>query len=460
MLLIDLLAIAILIAGISTFRSPQRARLGNLGAAAALTLAVALVFYRHNVTELPFVLIGAIIGISLGWVIAVRVTMIQIPAMIAFQHGAGAVAAFLVAYVELTRSASDLSSIGRLSAILGLAIGAATFSASMVASAKLANKLRSAPLSLRHHSSYLTICAILILAAGFCIFKGLDPAISYYAVGIIFFAVITGVLFSIRIGAADMPVLISFLNATAGLAAAFCGITIQNRLLMACGAVVAASGSVLTHVMCRAMNRNLNQVLAGFAAASESPANPIKEVTSQPTSVLAANSFEHAIAILQAASQVIVVPGYGMALAQAQYKVVELTSLLEKQGKQIKFAIHPVAGRMPGHMHVLLAAVDIPYDMLFEMDAINEEFEQTDLALVVGANDVVNPAASTAENTPIYGMPILLAGKARHVIVCNLDDKPGYAGVPNSLYKQHNTVLLQGNASETLQGLLASLSQG
>ena len=257
-------------------------------------------------------------------------------------------------------------------------------------------------------------------------------------------------MLAIRIGGADMPVLISFLNATAGVAAAFCGVIVGNRLLIACGATVAASGSILTHVMCKAMNRSVFNVFWN-AAASRSGAAAVAPSSKVAVAARSSSSpMERAIEACRAAKRVVIVPGYGMAVGQAQFKVTELSQLLEKMGKEVFFAIHPVAGRMPGHMNVLLAEADVPYDRLFEMDEINPSFPETDVAIVVGACDVVNPAAMDEPDTPIAGMPILKVYEAKSVIVCNLDERPGYSGVPNSLYDRPNTVLLFGDAKDTL----------
>jgi len=256
-----------------------------------------------------------------------------------------------------------------------------------------------------------------------------------------------------------MPVLISFLNATAGLAAAFCGIAIGNRLLIACGATVAASGSILTHVMCQAMNRGLVNVFAGLRPASEhgptsvaASATTAEASTDQPV-VQALDPVGHAVSLLRDARRVIIIPGYGMALAEASEAVVQLGERLLEMGKEILFAIHPVAGRMPGHMHVLLAEADVDYAILRELKDVNGDFVDTDVALVVGACDVVNPAAIEQSDTPISGMPILRAHEARNVIVCNLDEQPGYSGVPNPLYRNARTVLLLGDAEGTVGAL-------
>jgi NAD(P) transhydrogenase subunit beta len=466
-LVIDLVIIGILIFGIRLFRTPGGARHGNLAAALALALAVAVTLMRHGLVQAEVVLMAALVGSFAGWLVAMRVTMIQIPAMVAFQHGAGGVAAFLVALVELMRISADAAAVGRISGIIGLIIGAGTFSGSMIAGGKLAKKLRQTPVVLPKHNMVLLGTVGLAVALGAAAFNAADPSIRVaLLVVLILTSILLGVFFSIRIGGADMPVLISFLNATAGLAAAFCGVIIQNKLLIACGATVAASGSILTHVMCKAMNRSLLKVFVGLKPAAKKAADAALEPSadffdvergekvSRESSFSDDDPMVRAVSALKDAGRVIVIPGYGMALAQAQFKVLELMNMLEGAGKTVKFAIHPVAGRMPGHMNVLLAEADIPYDKLFEMEEINGEFSETDVALVVGACDVVNPAAIEAEGTPISGMPILMAHEARHVIVCNLDEKPGYSGVDNPLYGSENAILLFGDAGKTLETVI------
>ncbi|MGQ9651830.1 MAG: NAD(P)(+) transhydrogenase (Re/Si-specific) subunit beta, partial [Phycisphaerae bacterium] len=363
-----------------------------------------------------------------------------------------------------------------VSALLGLCVGTATFSGSMVASAKLAGRIRQTPVVLTAHNAMLAGlsvgCLLLMLAAGLA-----DRAVIVAAVSAILFVVAAawGVVFSVRIGGADMPVLISFLNATAGLAAALCGVAIRNQLLIVCGATVAASGSILTHVMCRAMNRSLMNVFAGLrpadAVPEAGPATRAEVIT--PTEVgldhapasaepsvqpETKDPFSRAIEAVRSAQSVIIVPGYGMALADAQEATVQLAERLVNMGKSVLFAIHPVAGRMPGHMHVLLAEAEVDYGMIRELKDVNPLFAQTDLALIVGACDVVNPAAIDSQGTPISGMPILLAHEAHTVIVCNLDDRPGYSGVENPLYRQPHAVLLLGDAKETLDRLLCDLA--
>ncbi|MDY0003985.1 MAG: NAD(P)(+) transhydrogenase (Re/Si-specific) subunit beta [Polyangia bacterium] len=464
--LIDVAVIVLLVIGISLFRTPRGARYGNMTAAVALLAAIAVVLLRNSVLD-PVILLGAlVVGGVLGTLIAMRVTMIQIPAMVAFQHGAGGVAAFCIAFVELTRSGAPESVVGEVSGFLGLVIGAATFSGSMLASGKLAAKIRQTPMVLPAHNWILSL--LLIIIVGLCVFAATAGAawMTLVLSGVLVTSILLGALFAMRIGGADMPVLISFLNATAGLAAAFCGVIIQNRLLIACGATVAASGSILTAVMCRAMNRSFLKVLSGGRPASRGGSAAVEAkaegVDTQEKSTRTKRTFEEAMleakTVLRESSRVIIIPGYGMALARAQFHVASLANKLEQLGKSVDFAIHPVAGRMPGHMNVLLAEADVDYDKLKEMDEVNETFGDTDAVLIIGACDVVNPAALEKEDTPISGMPILKAHEAKRVLVCNLDERPGYSGVPNSLYDEPKTLLLLGDANATVTELLDSLS--
>ncbi len=468
-LLTDFAIILILIVGIGQFRTPRGARSGNLTAALALSCALAIVLYRNPILEPAMVIPALALGSLVGWVVAMRVSMIQIPAMVAFQHGAGGVAAFLVSYVELTRDTVLLTTVGRLSGILGLVIGAATFSGSMIASGKLANLLRQMPTVFPKHGVILWGILGVIVSLGLVAGIATGPALPGALLVLILLSILLGIVFSIRIGGADMPVLISFLNATSGLAAAFCGIIIQNRLLIACGATVAASGSILTHVMCQAMNRNLLKVFVGTQLKSgAAPLQPAESKPQPPPPTTLAEPAEReesqeqavllrAVEAARTAKKVIIIPGYGMALAHAQFETVQLANRLEAMGKEVKFAVHPLAGRMPGHMHVLLAEAEADPEMQLDMDQINPEFKQTDLALIVGACDVVNPAAISTEGTPIAGMPILAAHDAKQVLVCNLDRRPGYSGVENLLYADPRTILMFGDAKTSVGRLLQGL---
>lgn len=465
-LLLDLAVIAILLVGIHRFNSPVSARLGNHLASLALALGVVLALWRAG-TQHPLLLAAAaLVGAAVGWRLAMRVTIVQIPAMVAFQHGAGGLAAALVAYVELSVLGQGPLGVGRLSGLAGLLVGAATFSGSLIAAAKLSGRMRPTPLILpRHGAATATVFIVSLVAGAWSLGLAPGPVLVLAAL----LAVAGGALFAVRIGGADMPVLISFLNATAGLAAAACGIILQDRLLIAFGATVAASGSILTRVMCHAMNRRMAKVFAGHqgevnwrpfdmfhkpqAAAAASPP-PAAAAPAKP----ATDPLPAALEAIGQARRIVIIPGYGMALAQAQFNVAGLATRLTALGKSVKFAIHPVAGRMPGHMHVLLAEADVDYDLLHEMDAVNPEMADTDVVLVVGACDVVNPAAVQTEGTPISGMPILEAHRARTVIVCNLDRKPGYSGVDNLLYDDPKTILLLGDARGTTASLLEAFA--
>jgi NAD(P) transhydrogenase subunit beta len=462
-LLVDLAIIGLLLVGVGQFTRPERARWGNLTAAAALAVALGIVLGRHAI-ETPWLVAGALVAGGLaGMGVALRVTMLQIPAMVALQHGAGAVAALVVAWIELLRHAGSLPALARASGLIGVLLGAGTCTASLIASAKLANWLRTAPTVFRRHG--LLMAGLLGTTVALAVFAGTAPRASFLELGVLALLSATlGGVFAVRIGGADMPVLISFLNATTGLAAAFCGIVVHNRLLIACGATVAASGSILTLCMCRAMNRNVVRFLLGWdghrpGGEAPGPAPEAEPAAATLPSPLRGDvaPLEQAAAALRAAQTVLVIPGYGMALAQAQFATARLVERLRRLGKVVRYAIHPLAGRMPGHMHVLLAEAEADPDLLCDLEEVNPEFSRTDLALVVGACDVVNPAATTVPNTPISGMPILAAHEARHVVVCNLDARPGYSGVENTLYRNPKTVLVLGDAKASLCALLAAL---
>jgi NAD(P) transhydrogenase subunit beta len=451
--------IALLLTGIFFFSGPNRARRGNMLAAAALLVGVGLTIYNHGIVHPALLWLTVGVGGLIGWRLAARIGMIQMPAMVAFQHGCGGIAAGLVAYIEMMRLTASAGIPEIVSGGSGLVIGSATFSASLIAAGKLGGKIRQTPRNLPGHSVWMLALVGMILALGWMGWKAGVPLPSAIPATAAVLSVCLGILLSIRIGGADMPVLISFLNATAGIAAACCGILLQSRLLVIFGATVAASGTILTLVMCRGMNRKFNHLILGSSAAKKTSVSPVPEATATIVeSASPEDRLQKAIQALQEASSVVLIPGYGMALAQAQFNVVQLAVNLHRAGKKARFAIHPVAGRMPGHMHVLLAEADVDYDLLLDMDDINEDFVHTDVAVVVGACDVVNPAAMSAADTPLSGMPILKACDAGTVIVCNLNEQPGYSGVENTLYGQPNVVMLLGDAKETVSQLIEGLA--
>jgi len=457
--LVAAVVILLFLVGIAFFRSPRTARLGGWLNILAYAGAVAFVVIRYPVFGPEFVLIAVLLGGTLGSLLAVRVSMLGVPQMIAFQHGCGGAAAFLIAFSEFIREGADLTGLAQVGGVLGIIVGAATFSGSLIAAGKLARKIEQRPVFLPGHTTIVFgLLFFALLLSVLAIFEyGLPFAVGL-ATGLIVVSVVIGVIFTIRVGGADMPVIISFFNATAGFAAAFCGIALSNFLLIGCGACVAASGSLLTITMCRAMNRNLLGVFSGIRPSVARPAEALEPVPAEASSE-EGSPFDRAIAALKRAKDVIIAPGYGMALSQAQEQVRSLAKWLKERGAGVRYAIHPVAGRMPGHMNVLLAEVGVEYDELFEMQVINDDFKEADLAIVIGACDVVNPAASTRQGTPISGMPILKAHEANAVIVLNFDEKPGFSGVDNPLYGMKHVIPIWGDAKANLNALLSSLQQ-
>ena len=462
--IIDLAVLLLFLVGIWWFRSPTSARSGSLLIAVALLCGVAVVLVRQPLHSPVLVLVALIAGSAIGWLAARRITMIRIPAMVAFQNGAGGLAAALVAFVEVRERTPEAGRTDLWAGLLALLIGGVTFAGSMVAGSRLAGWLRSTPAILPRHNT-LTV-SLAIVSVVFAVSAGLDMGrmSEVFVIVLVPLALMLGSVWAIRIGGADMPVLISCLNALSGMAAAFCGVAVASRLLTACGAMVAASGLLLTHAMCRAMNRSWQSVLLGMApgatldtlrhAACSQP-DP-DDSRGQDESGRA--QFVRAVDAMRNARSVIFVPGYGLALANAQQVLVQLAEYLTSAGKDTRFGIHPIAGRMPGHMHVLLAEADVDADMLVDLEDINPAFPETDLVVVVGACDVVNPAAIHVEGTPISGMPVLAAHEARQVLICNLDLRPGYSGVDNPLYQDPKAILLLGDARNNLLELLESLN--
>lgn len=458
--IVSIILSILVLTGIKLMSSPQTAVQGNrIGAVAMLAAIIAVLMY-NGIIDVPLLWIAIFVGGAIGYIMAKRVKMIQMPQMVALLNGFGGGASALVALVEIFERYQGMTFSGRLSSQLALVVGAITLSGSLIAAGKLDRRISQQPVILIHHNwisnTVLLITGLLLIVASVISVSG----IIFVSLVIAALAIVYGVLFAIRIGGADMPITISLLNSLSGLAGAICGFTIGDLSLVAIGAIVGASGLILTQIMCRAMNRSLIDILSGSGLNSK---NDYKKITAKKEKAADIKESPGVVVkkspqeILKAASKVIIVPGYGMAVAQAQDQVKVLYDTLESQGKEVKFAIHPVAGRMPGHMNVLLAEVGVPYDKLYEMDVINLEFAETDVVIVVGACDVVNPAASTAEGTPIYGMPVLKVEEAKNVIVCNLDTEPGYSGVENPLYELPHVHLLLGNAAETIEKLVKRL---
>ncbi len=458
--LIGLILTIGIILGIRLMSSPKTAAKGNLLGALCMLLAIAITLIYNNILNVAELWIAIAIGTAIGYFMAIKVAMIQMPQMVALLNGLGGGASALVALV-LMLSGSEPTMFSQFTAGLALATGGITFSGSIIAALKLDRRMKQEPVVLPNHTglSFATLIVVFVLILVFT-FTGLAGAPLYLVVlANLALSLLFGIIFAIRVGGADMPITISLLNSMSGAAASIAGFAIYNPLLIAIGAVVGASGFILTQIMCRAMNRKLFEIITGSTTVAKGDKPAVTEQkAAKPIEQKETVKREDIDKVIKEAKKIVIVPGYGMALSQAQSKVKELYEILIKQGTEVSFAIHPVAGRMPGQMNVLLAEVDIPYDKLIELEDINPEFSSTDLVIIIGANDVVNPAAKTAEGTPIYGMPILDVDEAKHLAICNFDTKPGYAGVDNPLYDgRSNVTLLLGDATETLVEILKKL---
>jgi NAD/NADP transhydrogenase beta subunit len=425
--------------GINLMSSPKTAVKGNALGALFMAGAIVITLLHNGIVNVATLWVCMAIGTLLGSILATRVKMIQMPETVALLNGFGGGASALVAITVLLQT-GEVAAFSRCTGALALVVGGLTFSGSMIAAGKLSQKINQRPVTYPGHSliSNLSILIMLILIIYSALSDRNLPLITLVGTIVSLFF---GVWFTIRVGGADMPITISLLNSFSGVAGAIAGLAILDPLLVAVGGIVGASGLLLTQIMCRAMNRSLVEILTGKTTLNGT--NNGKTFSGAVTDAGTENKKSSEADLLANAKKVVIVPGYGMALAQAQQEVKKLADLLEEQGKEVKFAIHPVAGRMPGHMNVLLAEVDVSYENLYEMDAINPEFKETDLVVVVGANDVVNPAANTAEGTPIYGMPILEVSEAKNIIICNYDTKPAKcAGCPSKT--SPITLLLEG----------------
>jgi len=436
---------------------PATARRGNLYGIVGMTIAIGATLLGTEVQSYGFIIVGVVAGALIGTILAMRIQMTAMPQLVAALHSFIGMAAVLVAIgTFLNKAAADALNavlMGELSA--GIIIGAITCTGSVIAFGKLQGLISGQPVKFAGQHALNAAIALATLALGVH-FAMTGSVWSLTLMTLLAF--ILGVTLIIPIGGADMPVIISMLNSYSGWAAAATGFTLGNNLLIIVGALVGFSGAILSFIMCKAMNRSIiNVVFGGFgsgdgggeSAGAQAAAKGVKSA-----------SVEDAVYWMEDANKVIIIPGYGMAVAQAQHSLKELMELLQARGVDVKFAIHPVAGRMPGHMNVLLAEADIPYDQVQEMDEINPEFATADVALVVGANDVVNPAAKTDKSSPIYGMPILDAGKARQVYFLKRSMRPGYSGVDNLLFYQDNTSLVFGDAKDTIEGMCSALKGG
>ena len=449
-----LIASVLFIIGIKYLGKTKDARKGNVISAVGMVIAIAATLFTLEVLTLLEIGIAILVGSAIGLYYAQKVAMTKIPEMVALFNGFGGLASFAVAlsdyYFKRDTDLASLDAINLTSIIVSVLIGAVTFTGSMVAYLKLDGKVSGQPITFKGQHLLNLLLLIAFFAASVLVF--LDPSQVNYIIILIVISLLLGILTVIPIGGADMPVVISLLNSYSGMAACATGFILSNNVLIVAGSLVGASGIILTQIMCKAMNRSLvNVLLGGFgqtvaAGGEDGPAVVVKEIGVEETAML-----------FDSASSVIVVPGYGMAVAQAQHVIRELMEQCEKRNINFRFAIHPVAGRMPGHMNVLLAEANISYDKLIEMDDINDDFSNTDLVFVVGANDVVNPAARTNPQSPIFGMPILNADKARTVIVSKRSMGKGYAGVENELFGYPNCLMLFGDAKQTITKVVSEM---
>ena len=435
-------AAALFILGLKQLGSPATARRGNMISSLGMLIAVVVALLDQGIVDFRWIAIGIALGGLIGVAAARLVAMTSMPEMVALFNGFGGMASLLVGWASIGGADGAFTLV---TIVLAILIGGLTFTGSLVAFGKLSETLGSGAVLFRGQQVVNSIIvAGIIVGAVMFVMNPVDVRWLYLVVGL---ALVFGIMAVIPIGGADMPVVISLLNSYSGLAACAAGFAINNNILIVAGSLVGASGIILTRIMCKAMNRSLTNVLfSGFGSAVTDTGTVEGEV--KPISV------EDAYYVLEAASSVAVIPGYGMAVAQAQHVVKELQELLEQNGCEVIYGIHPVAGRMPGHMNVLLAEADVPYDLLLEMDEINPRMENVDVAIVIGANDVVNPAARENEGSPIYGMPVINVDQARTVFVLKRSMASGFAGIENPLFYKDNTRMLFGDAKESIGSVI------
>jgi NAD(P) transhydrogenase subunit beta len=455
--LLYLVTIVTFILALRFLSRPDKARLGNWIGAAGMLLAIGVTFAQNEIVSYWEIVLGMAIGGGFGAVAARRVKMTAMPQMVALFNGVGGGAAALVSWAEFHNRAPNPGNLKldiSIAIMLSALIGAISFAGSMIAFAKLQELIQGKPITYPGQQVVNGLVLLAALAAGIAIAAGGEEQWLMWA--LLACAALFGVLFVLPIGGADMPVVISLLNAFTGLAAAATGFELENNVLIVAGMLVGASGTLLTLMMSRAMNRSITNVLFGAFGQVSTAAAAAAVAGADGGSVRSAGAEDVAV-MLAYAHKVVVVPGYGLAVAQAQHDVRQLADLLEEKGVEVSYAIHPVAGRMPGHMNVLLAEANVPYPQLKEMDDANPEFARTDVVLVVGANDVVNPDARNNEGSPIYGMPILNVDQAQTVVVLKRSMNPGFAGIENPLFFDPKTVMLFGDAKESILKLIGDV---
>jgi len=455
-----LIASILVIFALKGLSSPDTSRRGNLFGMLGMGLAIAVTLQLDGIENYTWIFAAIGVGGLIGGVAARKVPMTAMPQTVAFMHSLVGLAAVCIAVSAFSNpvaygiadSLGGMHLASRIELFLGTFIGAITFTASLVAFGKLQGLLSGSPLIFKGQHFVNLILGIVMIGAGivFCMNQSTDAFVLMLTVSLVL-----GVLLIVPIGGADMPVIVSMLNSYSGWAAAGIGFTLGNNMLIVAGALVGSSGAILSYIMCKAMNRSLfNVLLGGFGSDTSSGSGSSAEIGQRPVRSGAA---EDAAFLLTNARSVIIIPGYGLAVARAQHALKELVEKLQEKGVKVRFGIHPVAGRMPGHMNVLLAEADVPYDIVEEMDEINPEFSDTDVVLVIGANDVVNPAAKTDSSSPIYGMPILEASKAEHILVVKRSLSAGYAGLDNDLFYMEKTMMIFDDAKKACEAMLHAI---
>jgi len=457
-----LIAAVLFIYGIKGMTLPKTAVRGNQLSALGMLIAVVAALADHNVISYGYIALGLAIGATIGVVMAKRVQMTEMPEMVAALNGFGGGASLMVAaasYLEAQKLENLVNFVPSLdwsvALIFGILTGAVTLTGSFVAVGKLMGKVGDAK-QVKLYKAIVKLGFAILLAGSIYLVYGNPLHAELLLLALIVVCLILGVCLVMPIGGADMPVVVSLLNSYSGLAGSAAGFVLANNGLIITGSLVGASGLILTSIMCKAMNRSLVNVLFGGSMAAQAGVSKSENDAFYEGKVKVSSADEVAM-LLDSASRVVFVPGYGLAVAQAQHATRELASMLQKKGAVVKYAIHPVAGRMPGHMNVLLAEAEVPYDQLVEMDTINPEFPQTDVAIVLGANDVVNPAASKDPASPIYGMPILDVHNSKTVVVVKRGLSPGFAGIPNELFIRDNSLMVNGDAKKVLQDIIAAM---
>ena len=447
------LSSVLFIFGIKRLSHPKTARSGNFIASMGMLIAIVTTLLANSNISIELVAIGIIIGTIIGAFFAIRVEMTQMPQMVAIFNGFGGIASALIAAAEFLNPGDILSTFSLATISLSVFVGTLTFTGSFIAFGKLQGFVSGQPIVFPGQQFINALIGITILGLAIYITTAPDQINIFYI--LIAASALIGIALTIPIGGADMPVVISLLNSYSGIAASSTGFVLNNNALIISGALVGASGLILTNIMCKGMNRSLANVIFGAVGLDQGSSSDgeAKQIN------IKSYSTEEAAMIFDAAEKIIVVPGYGLAVAQAQHAVREVADFLSKKGKTVLYAIHPVAGRMPGHMNVLLAEANIPYDQLKDLDEVNNEFEDCDVALVLGANDVVNPAARHDSSSPIYGMPILDVDKSQTVIINKRTMNTGFAGVQNELFGYDNSIMVFGDAKDMLQQLLKDLKE-